>query len=113
MAGMRTREGCVQGQPGWRCRGRHRVAEFFVAWAVPAAQTWDANPTPSCWPTVLSCAKQKVKSRGKRRGCGGRAPGQFAGTKISKIIAEFHSLADGRKRPVPAGAEAHPQERRL
>src|SRR5258708_29601870 len=75
--------------------------------------TWEANPTPSCWPTVLSCAKQKVKSGGKRRGCGGRDPDQFAGTKISKLIAEFHSLGDCRKHPVPAGAEAHPQERRL
>jgi len=56
---------------------------------------------------------KKVKSGGKRRGCGGRAPNQSADTKTSKLIAEFHSLADGRKRPIPAGAEAHPQERRL
>src|SRR6267378_7046388 len=75
--------------------------------------TWDANPTLSCRPTVLPCAKQKVKSGGKRRGWGARAPDQFGDTKTSKLIAEFHSLADGRKRPVPAGAEAHPQERRL
>ena len=55
----------------------------------------------------------KGQIRRKERGCGGRAPDQFADTKTSKLIAEFHSLADGRKRPIPAGAEAHPQERRL
>src|SRR5258708_5293109 len=91
------------------------ASSFGIFWRRGGAgrSTRDANPTLSCRPTVLSCAKQKVKSGGKRRGCGGRAPNQFADKKTSKLIAEFHPLADGRKRPIPAGAEAHPQERRL
>src|SRR6266481_8924278 len=75
--------------------------------------TWDASPTLKllAYGSIVREAKGQIRT--KRRGRRGRAPDQFAGMKISKLIAEFHSLADCRKRPVPAAAEAHPQERRL